>query len=134
MIMSTNMRGRERTGTVFTLGVLLSTLGIAAVGLLCCGVPLLVVGGAGLGAAGTVTGSPWTMAVAAGVAGGLIIRASRRRSKGAKPGNDCCGLAEADREAFRMHQERPDRAPGVPDQRPLTQCPVVAERDVRCCA
>lgn len=132
MIMSTNMRGRERPVTVFTLGVLLSMLGIAAVSLLCCGVPLLVVGGAGLGAAGTVTGSPWTMAVAAGIAGGLIIRASRRRGTGAKPGNDCCGPAEADRELLRMHQEGPGRAPGVREQRPLTQCPVGADRDVRC--
>lgn len=135
MIMSTNTKGRERPGTVFTLGVLLSTLGVAAVGLLCCGVPLLVVAGGALGAAGTVAGSPWMMVAAAGVASVLIIRALRRRCAGnANPGSDCCGPTEANRESFRMHQEGPDKAPGVPEQPHVTQCTVVGDRDVRCCA
>lgn len=133
--MSTSTKGRERPGTVFTLGVLLSTLGVAAVGLLCCGVPLLVVAGGALGAAGTVTGNPWMIAAAAGIASVLIIRALRRRSAGnAKPGSDCCGPTEANRESFRMHQEGPDKAPGVPEQPHVTQCTVVGDRDVRCCA
>ncbi len=133
--MSTNTKGRERPGTVFTLGVLLSTLGVAAVGLLCCGVPLLVVAGGALGAAGTVTGSPWMMAAAAGIAGVLIIRALRQcNARSAKPGRDCYGPAEADRESFRMHQEGPDRVPSVPEQQHVTPGTVLADRDVRCCA
>lgn len=132
--MSTNTKGRERPGTVFTLGVLLSTLGVAAVGLLCCGVPLLVVAGGALGAAGSVTGSPWMIAAAVVVASVLIIRALRRcNARNAKPGSDCSGPAEANRQSFGMHQDGPDRASGVPEQPHVIPHTVLAARDVRCC-
>lgn len=133
--MSTNTKGRQRPGTVFTLGVLLSTLGVAAVGLLCCGVPLLVIAGGALGAAGTVTGSPWMIAAAAaGFAGVLIIRALRRRNaRNAQPGSDCCGPTEAGPQSFRMHQEGPGRASGVPEHPHVRPRGVLAVRDVRCC-
>ena len=118
--MSTNTKGRERPGTVFTLGVLLSTVGVAAVGLLCCGMPLLVIAGSALGAAGSVTGNPWMLAAAAGIAGVLIIRALRQRSAGADP------------QSLQMPQESPDRVPSP--QEHATPHTDLAARNPRCCA
>lgn len=133
--MSTMTKGCQRPGTVFTLGVLLSTLGVAAVGLLCCGVPLLVVAGGTLGAAGSVTGSPWMIAAAAGVAGVLIIRALQGRSaRNAKPTSNCCPLAGADPQSLGMPDEGRDRVPAIPEQPHATPGSVVTDRDVRCSA
>ena len=119
--MSTNTKGRERPGTVFTLGVLLSTLGVAAVGLLCCGMPLLVIAGGALGAAGSVTGNPWMIAAAAGIAGVFIIRALRRGSAVAAP------------QALKMSQESPDRVPSS-EEHATPHTDLVAARNLRCCA
>lgn len=133
--MSTNTKGRERPGTVFTLGVLLSTLGATAVGMLCCGVPLLVVAGGALGAAGSVTGSPWMMAAAAGIAAVLIIRALRGNSaRNAKPTNDCCALAGADPQSPGMPDLVRERVTGIPEQPHVSSGSVLTARDVRCCA
>jgi hypothetical protein len=76
---STKAKDTDRAGLVFTLGLLLSSLGIGMVALLCCGVPLLLVAAGVLGAAGSIIGSPWMIAVAAVVAAVPVIRIRRRR-------------------------------------------------------
>lgn len=102
--MSTTTKVRRRPGAVFTLGVMLSALGVAAAGLLCCSVPFLVAAG------------------------------GRRSAGNAEPESDCCGPAgTADPQTFRMHQEGRDSVSGVPEQPHLNPGTVLAARDVRCC-
>lgn len=87
--MSIKDKDAHRAGLIFTLGVLLSSLGIGMVALLCCGVPLLLVAAGILGAAGATIGSPWGIAVAAVFAAVPVIRMlCRRGTKGSAAKDD----------------------------------------------
>lgn len=66
---------------------LLATIGLVAVPVLCCGLPVLIAAG-GLGVLGSVLASPWVVGTAALIALGLITWVLSRRPDGS--GEACC--------------------------------------------
>lgn len=56
--------------------------------ILCCALPALIAAGA-IGALGGFLANPWVIAVAVLLAGGVVVRALRRRAKSGGCPDDC---------------------------------------------
>lgn len=81
---------------------LLLTIGVIALPLVCCGLPVLLAAG-GLGVLGSILGNPWVIAAAALIAVSAIIWRVRARPDGGAA-DPCCGPAPL---ARNEHTDRP---------------------------
>lgn len=77
----------DRDGHRTRESLVVGGLGLAMV--LCCGLPLLLAGGA-LGGAGALLGQPWLIVTAAAVVTGVVLWRMRRTN--GQVGGSCCSL------------------------------------------
>jgi hypothetical protein len=81
---------------------------------LCCGLPLLIAGGA-LAGIGGVVGNPWVIGAAVALVVGVVAWRIRRRTatSNSRRNDDCCAP-----EAPLSGQSRPDTSPRCHDSEP----------------
>jgi predicted lipid-binding transport protein (Tim44 family) len=99
--MSDNPKG-ESKGT----GLAIGGLGLAMV--LCCGLPLLIVGGA-LGGMGALLGNPWLIGAAVALLAGVVVWRQRRAND--RSAGSCCPPEPPAHDQSRQSHPSPSRHP-----------------------